>query len=434
MRHQRILFWLVLLIGLGLRLALAFARSDDLLADNDGYLAHARGISEGTGFLGPYTGVPTAFRPPAYPVALGLLQACGPGPAAAVLFINLVASICILVFTRKLAEHCGLSPGFAMLSMVCVALDPLLLRYSVLPMTEVPCAAVLLVAVVLFRIAQTQTRRAWSTSLGSGLLFGVGALVRPVVLISCGFISLAALIRKRQIAVVLPAVVAGLVLIPWVIRNAVQFHKFIPATTHGGYTLALGNNPAFYKDVINGTDTFPWDGAALDVWQQQMIAESQRAGVPQANEPAMDSWYYKKAIDAIKADPVSFLKATLLRLQRFWALTTADSQVSGRVSAGVAAWYSLLWVGLIIERLTGWWPWKTRQTAPVGDLWLVVLSFMLMHSVYWTDTRMRAPLMPILIVISVCGWQAVVQRIKGLRKSDFREGSVCRSPVQGGGQ
>ncbi len=420
MRHQRILFWLVLLIGIGVRLALAFARSDDLLADNDGYLAHARGISEGTGFLGPSTGVPTAFRPPAYPVALGLLQACGIGPAAAVIFINLVASICILVFTRKLAEQCELSPGFAMLSMVCVALDPLLLRYSVLPMTEVPCAAVLLVAVVLFRIAQTQSRWASIIAIGSGVLFGVGALVRPVVLISCGFMSLAALIRKRHVAVVLPAVVAGLILTPWVIRNAVQFQKFIPATTHGGYTLALGNNPSFYKDVINGTDTFPWDGAALEAWQQQMIGDSQRDVMPPATEPAMDRWYYKKATDAIKADPASFLKACLLRLQRFWALTTADSQVSSRVSPGVSLWYALLWCGLVIERVTAWRRGKTLQTGPVGDLWLTVLSFMLMHTVYWTDTRMRAPLMPILIVISVCGWQVIVQRIKDVRQSGLR--------------
>jgi hypothetical protein len=420
MRHQRILFWLVLLIGIGFRLALAFARSDDLLADNDGYLAHARGISEGTGFLGPYSGVPTAFRPPAYPVALGLLQACGMGPAVAVMFINLVASICILVFTRKLAEQCGLSPGFALLSMVCVALDPLLLRYSVLPMTEVPCAAVLLAAVVLFRVAQTQSRRAWIIAIGSGILFGVGALVRPVILVSCGFMSLAALVKKRHVAVILPAVVAGLVMIPWVIRNAVQFQKFIPATTHGGYTLALGNNPVFYKDVINGTDTFPWDGAALDVWQQQMIAESQQDVRPPANEPAMDRWYYKKATDAIKADPASFLKASFLRLQRFWALTTADSKVHNRATPGVSVWYGLLWCGLVMERVSAWRRGKTLQTAPVGDLWLAVLSFMLMHTVYWTDTRMRAPLMPILIVLSCCGWQMIMQRISVLRQSGRR--------------
>ncbi len=421
MRHQRILFWLVLLIGIGLRLALASTRPDDLLADNDGYLAHARSVSEGTGFLGPFTGIPTAFRPPAYPVALGLLQLSGINPATAVIFINLVASIFILMFTRKLSEQCGLTPGFALLTVLCVVLDPLLLRYSVLPMTEVPCAALLLVAVVLFRDGQAQSSRKWRTAIASGVLFGVGTLVRPVVLISCGFVSLSAFLRKRHVAVLLPAVVAGLTMAPWVIRNAVQFHKFIPATTHGGYTLALGNNPVFYKDVINGTDTFPWDGPALDGWQQMMIAKSHRDGVPQANEPALDSWYYKKSADAIKADPVSFLKATVLRLRRFWALTTADSQVSNRVSVGVAVWYSLLWFGLIVERLTGWWSGKTRQTAAVGDLWLVVLSFMLMHSVYWTDTRMRAPLMPILIVLSFCGWQVIVQRIKGIRQSGLRE-------------
>ncbi len=76
-----------------------------------------------------------------------------------------------------------------------------------------------------------------------------------------------------------PLLAAFLAISPWIIRNAVQFHKFIPATTNGGYTLALGNNPDFYRDVIEGDVPFPWPGPQLDTWQQRMISESAAQGV-----------------------------------------------------------------------------------------------------------------------------------------------------------
>jgi hypothetical protein len=204
----------------------------------------------------------------------------------------------------------------------------------------------------------------------------------------------------------IPAIVAGLVLCPWVIRNAVQFHHFIPATTHGGYTLALGNNPDFYRDVINGSDEFPWDGPGLDAWQKRMIRDSESEGIIATNEPAADAWYYSRAIATIRAEPESFLKASALRLRRFWAISTADSSaVSARSMSLVMVWYVLLWTGLILQITQVCFGKRSPQHRSMAMLWLVIFAFLAMHTVYWTDTRMRAPLMPIMIVISLSGWQ-----------------------------
>ena len=63
----------------------------------------------------------------------------------------------------------------------------------------------------------------------------------------------------RMLKFVSPCTVSSagflLAISPWVTRNFVEFQTFIPATTHGGYTLALGNNPDYYRDVINGDAT-----------------------------------------------------------------------------------------------------------------------------------------------------------------------------------
>lgn len=432
MRSPRFFFCLILLLGLGARLGLALWQPGDLTSDNDGYLAHARPVAEGRGFLGPYSDRPTAFRPPGYPMVLASLLARGVADPVAVMLINTLASVVIIWLTKVLGLQAGLSEKFAMLAAVLIAMDPLLVRYSVLPMTEVPCAAVLLAAMVLLRRTVDSGTPLISSRVVSGILFGIGILIRPTVLISCAFVSAYTLLTalrsrtagKSLVSLVslamLPGVVAGLLLAPWIVRNAIRFQAFIPATTHGGYTLALGNNPDFYRDVIHGQDAFPWDGGALDSWQQQMIAQSRQEGVRQDDEPAMDAWYYEKTRTAMNADPASFLKATGLRLRRFWALTTAESMGPRVVSTGTSFWYALLWLGLLIERIGAWQLRKTVSSGRAVDLWLVVLSFMLIHSVYWTDTRMRAPLMPVLVVLSLCGWQYAASAVLHLKTTKER--------------
>lgn len=417
MRRHQIFLLLLLLSGLAIRLALAFMRPDDLTADSDGYLAHAGPVAQGHGFQSPYADRPTAFRPPAYPIILASLRAVHLIDRVSVLLVNLLASLVIGVFTWKLARQSGLGNGCSLFAVGLVVADPLLLRYSILPMTEVLCAAGLVGAVYWFRIATLHETAVFRPALLSGLMFGLGSLVRPVVMISCGLLTLQVLAgflrRGVRMVLLVPAVIAVLVLVPWVIRNAVVFHRFIPATTHGGYTLALGNNPDFYRDVINGSDDFPWDGDSLDAWQQRMILQTKAEGVSQSDEPALDAFYYRIATEAIRSDPDSFVEACGLRLRRFWAISGAESANGLVARVAVSVWYGLLWFGLLVERVRAWQLRNSGHSPRQSDLWLVVMSFMLMHSVYWTDARMRAPLMPILIVLSVCGWQFAIRRLAG---------------------
>ena len=431
MRRSQLALGLLLALGLTVRFVLGWSHPGDLVSDNDGYLAHAKPVAAGVGFHGPWTDRPTAFRPPGYPVLLGVLMACGLNDSAAVAIVSFVSCLTIILLTRTLAMQFGIDQRWSLLAVLGVAVDPLLLRYSILPMTEVPCAAMLLAAVVAFEKflsdRDVSGRRTVRCGILAGILFGMGTLIRPVMLIVCLFLTVYAIGRqlkarsflppslasastslfRRALPAIIPVFVMGLVLCPWIIRNAVQFRHFIPATTHGGYTLALGNNTDFYRDVINGTDEFPWDGVALDAWQKKMIQQCEREGVPLGNEPATDAWYYSQAKAAIRAEPVSFLKASILRLQRFWAISTADSSTTKTVSMRlIMVWYVILWTGLFLQIIQACVGRRSEHRQPMVMLWLVILAFLLMHSVYWTDTRMRAPVMPIMIVISVAGWQS----------------------------
>ncbi len=422
---------ILLIFGIAVRLGGGWIRAADLTADNDGYLAHADMVAKGEGFAGPHTHRPTAFRPPGYPLALAGLEVSGLPDWASVATINGLCSIAIVWLLWILCRQLQLSPSVSLIAVAFTTFDPLLVRYTILPMTEVPAAAILTGAVVALKAADLRRKVSYGNGAGfyvlSGVLFGLGSLVRPILLVSCAILVLSRLIlcrkgdenlRRNVTIAILPMIAAAAAISPWIIRNAVQFHQFIPATTHGGYTLALGNNPDFYRDVIDGEVPFPWPGRQLDAWQRRMIADAATQGVPVDSEPAQDAWYYHQAVASMKAQPLSFFKSCLLRLRRFCAITPgSDDGLPRFVTTLVAVWYGLIWIGVAaaicrsipaLRRMPGF---RSERRIPsdhsLADLWLIILSFMLLHSVYWTDTRMRAPVMPFIGIIAAVGWQSL---------------------------
>lgn len=415
---------MIALLALVLRGALNLTQPSLSTDDADGYLAHARLIEREHSFLGPYTLQPTAFRPPAYPLLLAAAMAIGLSDPAAVLLIHALCTLLCLMATARLSSQLSFSPRTTIFTTLCVAIDPLLMRYSLQPMTEVPCAAILTMSLALC-VAGRQSQGSRTALLLialSGLLLAFGALTRPTLLLLAVLLTLS-LVPGRSLmnapsfsklaAAFRPALTFALAFVlglsPWLIRNAVQFHAFIPATTHGGYTLALGNNEAFYRDVIRGKDTFPWDGSSLEQWQQASLQQATTEGVNVASERALDAWYYQLALRSIRQDPTSFFQACRLRIRRFWALAAADG-ASSLQNLMLTAWYGTLWTGLIVTALAEL---RRRKNSRFTPLWLSLATFCLMHIAYWTDARMRTPVMPVILILAIHGWSLLLTAAAG---------------------
>jgi hypothetical protein len=439
----------ILIVGLLARGAALIVFSDDLSTDPDGYVAHARKIADGEGFVGPFTGQPTAFRPPAMPLIMAAMLSSGLTATTSTIIVQLSFGLLTIWLTWCLGRRVGLPDRFAMIAAGCVAVDPLLLRYTALPMTEVPSACLATAAAIVWLRAfrnpsrssqprETQAGIGIVPAATCGLVLGLFSLLRPIGIVVVAFLTASELLKLYRLdswrrgvilRTALPAVVFGLTLLPWVTRNFVQFHQFIPATTHGGYTLALGNNPSFYQNVVRG-GAVSWDGASLRAWQQRMLHAARGAGIPANDEPANDTWMYQQARSAISNAPGTFLRACVLRLQRFWAVRAVDVtsgpvqhpnretdplsvgtiQPTGKLR-GIAAtmtsvWYILLWVGLVLCMLTAR---QTHRIQNLTPLWLTVAAFLIIHSVYWTDARMRSPVMPILCILSITGWCRILE-------------------------
>ena len=164
-------------LGLAVRIGGALLRPVDLTADHDGYLAHAQMIEHGKGFAGPYTHRPTAFRPPAYPIAIAAVRSLGLSVPASVALINAICSVAVIWLTWILCRQMQLPVRVSWLATVVTTFDPLLVRYSILPMTEVPAAAMLMAAVVSLKAAEYRITTSGASCARyyflSGLLFGM---------------------------------------------------------------------------------------------------------------------------------------------------------------------------------------------------------------------------------------------------------------------
>ncbi len=374
----------VLVVGLVARVAV-LAPGFGTLTDPDLYLPLARSLASGRGFC-LWAGMPTAHRPPLYPILLmpvvGLLDEGHWALGIAALHIAL--GLGTIALTYGTARRWGYGPGRSTIAAAIVALDPVLLVQSRPVMTET--LAALLVAACLAASTVSGRRGAFL----SGVVFGLAALCRPSLLPGAGLVGLARLAigtggwRRRAIETGLFA--AGLVVVmsPWALRNARRFGEPIWTTTHGGYTLALANNPAYYADVVDGPPGAVWSGPNQEAWKE-WVAVKTAAMTPVEG----DRFLRGEALRMARECPGTFFRASVARLGRFWGVAPAGAVYSRGLRLATAAWTVPLWIALtagLLRRDLWRWP---RLAAP-----LLIAGLTAVHSVYWTDMRMRVPIVP----------------------------------------
>lgn len=423
--------WIVV-VALLARLAAMVLWPQNLTDDRDNYLALAEGLVAGRGYSVPGSEQSTAYRPPLYPL---LLMPAAILPSALwVAVLHLALGGVTVWLTWTLAERLTASSAIAGSAASLVAVDPLLLRYATFPMTETLAAC--LVTALLFVVAGRNDMAAGTSarrhSLLAGILFGLAALCRPTVWAFAGLAGLWTLTCRlwrrgtrrndtsaetarhdQRLHGWLVVAAAAIVLLPWGVRNWLQFGRPILMTTHGGYTLLLGNNPQFVREVVDQPWGSVWDGThggGQQAWVESIDRQMDEAGV--TGELARDRWMRDRALDNIAADPSAFVRSCWLRLRRFWGLMPIEgaSDQSRWVRRGIGAFYAFTFAGVIAGALHIVRHWSVHWMPSL----LMIAGFMGVHLVYWTNIRMRAPIVPILAVLAALGWCRLL-RIRGAR-------------------
>ena len=442
--------------------------SGNLDDDRDVYRALGVGLVEGRGYSSAGTVVPTAYRPPLYPVLLAATG--GAHSTLAVGAMNILLGTVTVGFVLAIGGRLPLGTAPALLAGLLTAVDPLLLYYGSFPMTETLCTC--LMAAWLWTLLRTCdaagiSQLQWGAL--SGVLLGLTALCRPTVW-ACAVLLFAAWaaaywIRRRAIqrgvsaamrqregdapaeprrpedvlresarraprppgsnrieytasvhasAIVALLVAAGLTVAPWAIRNGRVFGRPVVTTTHGGYTLLLGNNSAYYDEVVRQPLGVVWDGSrgpGQAAWAAELNRRLRAEGI--SGEFERDRWMSQHAWRTMRSNPGTFLRACLRRCLHFWSLVPAvRTSFPTALIWGVGAYYGFVFAAFscgVVRCL-----YRSRWLIPL----LQIAGFAGVHLVYWSDARMRAPVMPMIALLAAFGVEQV-RALAARRRADF---------------
>lgn len=283
------------------------------------YLLQGSLIEGGTGYVVPTSifgreTVPTASFPPAYPAWQALWQAVVGGGETSARLAGIVPGAVTVVLTGVLGRRL-LGAGAGLLAAALVALDPALVAVDGSSMSEnlaVPLtAAAVLVAL---RIAHDGVRGSWLVALG--VLGGVATLTRQDLLLLAGLLAVVAVVLaparaegrsvRRVEAVVAVAVVAALVVAPWVWRNHERLGTWAISTTSPSSALAGSNCESTYH------------GVGLGSWDHDCVLAATPAGDPTEVEVAAAQ--RDAGIDHLRANLDRLPLVLAARQARVWAL------------------------------------------------------------------------------------------------------------------
>ncbi len=280
--------------------------------------------------------------------------------------------------------------------------------------------------------------------LSGGFIMGCNVLCRPTAAVWFVFLIAAWLLKRgdkgRFKFAMLFIIATTATLTPWVIRNLLIFDKPIWATTHGGYTLLLANNPLLYDQIASGNYSREWneelfhekwaqrnegDPREATFWLAPVTEDKSRLTSPQTtlDKPWMgelvdDKLASQSAMKLIRNQPLIFLKSALVRLAWLWAPWPSARQGSAVQRFVIGFWYCTVLAAFFVSFV---WNRSLPSTAknvaaevsnfdstsiassfarqPLAPAILLICAISFVHAVYWSNMRMRAVAMPAVYVV-----------------------------------
>ncbi len=401
---------------------------------------------------------PTAYRPPLYPVMLAKLAGEGlqvtPLRVALLHWLLGMGTVWLTwLVAEKLGDR-GQQTGdrrqgaewMPAVAAVLVACDPILLHWSTYVMTETLAAFLAILA--LYTLVRFHFDRRPMNAAFAGCALGLAILCRPTFLPWAGLCGICLLFLhasggrqppdtsaapehwlvqscRRLANLTTLGLVATIVVFPWGYRNYQQFGKAMITTTHGGYTLWLANNESFYHFLQYDHSEVPWDPSSHDPLTGSRSFEQQVGFVrmfalkfqdeDRPYEVIFDQLAYEGANRSISAHPILFAYSCLYRTAQLWSplphkLTAHESRKRALLRYVICVWYLAVYAAAIagIWRLKG----KLLRSPWIWGV-LLCLVFTGVHTFYWSNLRMRAPLMPFVAIVAAVGATYVLERVRG---------------------
>jgi len=237
---QLILYLLgILLLAVAFRAYGVWSHPAVPVGDAEDYHQLATRLVEGRGYVNA-AGMPTAWRPPAYPVFLaGVYKIGGVSVLKATIVQVILGGLTVLMLTVLTAMILGWPR--ALIAGVIAAVYPALVWLPRLLLSENLSLFLMLVSLSAIILYLRTSRIIWIVVFG--VLCALNSLVRggnlflPLV-VALGLLLLHWRNRKQLVTPLLVMTVAFVVtLLPWTIRNYRVFHHVVPIATQDGLTL-----------------------------------------------------------------------------------------------------------------------------------------------------------------------------------------------------
>lgn len=273
----------------------------------------ANSLIHGLGYSSPFGGStgPTAIVAPGYPTMVaGVFLLFGSytfASALAIMLLQILFSLATIWLMMRVAGEV-LDARTAVVAGVFWSISlPLLWIPNIFWETSISACSTVGILALALRCRRSPTASAWILM---GACSSLIALVNPALLPSLIAIMLWVAYETRGRGRKGPLLgVATLVLLfaPWPIRNAVDFHAFIPLRSTVGLEMYMGNRPGATGRLDESL--FPLTNRA------EFASYVAQGEVAYTQGQSRQAWAY------IRANPGVFLKLSLRRVYRFWSGT-----------------------------------------------------------------------------------------------------------------
>jgi hypothetical protein len=399
---------IVLLIALAMRLGWGLTRPTgdatiDALPDQREYLTLASNLLHGQGLTfvdKRFNDQVYAFRMPGYPL---LLAACGANARIARVMQALLDTSTVLAvyLLSVLLSPEGRGPAIGLLAAWIVALNPYLVYFSGLLLSETLFTAMLVWSMVLMLQRGGGQGRPWRAAfvwLAGCALLSLSILVRPSAIVLGVVVAIAATIvnhrrarsyqhetgaiRGAQNRWPLPAgatmlLLAAIVLIPWTLRNFRVLGRWVLLDTNAGFTFYDGYNP----EATGGSEQSFVDREP----QLQVMGEVDRSDYLSA-----------KAWDYARQHPAQSAALAAVKLGRFWSPVPLSSDYGQTRYRLVGLIYGVPVDILILSGLL----WGDLTRAAKMLLLTPALYFSIVHALTVGSLRYRMPAEPPMAILA----------------------------------
>ena len=391
--------------GLALRLAFDALADRDDLGFNDQFLYHhmAEGLADGRGYQ--IFGEPTLRWPPAYPFLVSLAYRVTSVDVTMALLLNAVLSAACIPLVHWCARP-WLGRRAALAAALGVALLPGQWLFAGTILTE-PLAALqilLVIGLVLRHPPGPRVALALGAVIGfSALTRGEGALLGLVVVVGWAARSPW---RRILAPVVLTALVALAVLVPWVVRNSRLAGEPTGVSLNVAETLYAGHNPAAdggatyaTREVFLQADPAP-PGPERELRQAELLQRLAR------------EWALEHPVEEMELIPKKLLHLAEGdgNVVSIWIDASSEDPL-GRAEQPLivladVTWYALLaaFVATLVARRR-----ELQREWVLPVLTLPALSLVLYGIVLYGNFRYRVPYEPLLLLVVAAGWSGTNQ-------------------------